>query len=529
MMRHRCRVSYLVLTISTLAILLRLIPMLTYGQPFSTDVWPLIRASEIITTSPEVRIWCDQCFDGYNNRWPSVILSSSISSLVLGLEPKHVYCFIHLIAITLAYTILLYVLFKKLIGSTPLTAFGLLYFISMPSLLIFSSSTLKEVHSFPFIFLLLGLALDVKRNVGDFVIVAIVSLALSISHPLATFMTIGFISSMAIVIIILSILGIIRESRYNSVLLRLLILIATSTISFTTYYVLYGGGGFKYVVKVDDVITYFIYAFFVYVSYVLSNHIDKKRIISMSATFFAIAMTAVVVVFAITYGISFEKHDIVPHILSATIPLTLLCFLPREAEIAKIFNLGIAFFLSTTIAYAYITKPELASILHRVLNYVSLLNAITISYVVSRNPRVFVKIATVAITIITLILGTLCIVNLVLGKDSTMFYWVYRDSEVRGFRDIALLSLEDKQLLGDSKVFYFLKMIRTVDTLSIIDMMYRNSTRCCLNSIAILYSDNFSKGYVTSLTIHSLRKLISIINQFNRVYDAGTAVGLEVV
>lgn len=527
-MRYNYKVFYSILVVLTLAVILRLIPTVAYGQPFSTDVWPLIRASEIIITTPGVRIWCDQCFDGYNNRWPGVILSSSMLSIALGLEPKYVYCFIHLVAITLAYTILLYALFKKLIGDTPLIVLGLLYFVSMPSLLIFSSSTLKEVYSYPFIFLLLGLAIYAKKSIGSFAIASIVSLALSLSHPLAAVTTIGFMSSMVVVLIILSTLGIIRRSIYHDLMLKLIVLVTTLTTLFIAYYVLYGGGGFRYIVEFGDLTTYLIYTFFVYISYALSNHIGKRRIISTSVVLFAIAMTFVVVVFSITYGISFEKHDIAPYILSATIPLTLLCFLPREVEIAKIFNLGIAFFLSTAIAYTYITKPELAPILHRVVNYISLLNAITISYVVSRNPRIPIRVAVISITITTVILGILCVVGLMLGRDNIMFYWVYRDSEVRGFKDISSLSLEDKKLLGDSKVFYFLKMIRTVDTLSIIDMMYRNSTRCCLNSIAILYRDNFSKGYVTSLTIHNLGRLIGIMHQFNRVYDTGTVVGLEV-
>lgn len=510
-----------------IAITLRFLPFLIYREPFSTDIWPLIRASKTLAKA-SAYIWDDQYFDGYNNRWPGVILSTSIASLILDLDIVYVYSYLYLIAISSAYIVLLYVLIRRLSSCRSMSILGLLYFISAPSLLIFSSAILKEVYAYPQLITIVLLVLIYNSKSYSYIALFLSSLALVITHHLASMMIIGILLSSFIVLAILLILGFCRDRECFKVIKNIAMAIAMLTILFFIYITIYGGKGFRYRLGIEDISGIFIYAFFIYISYAISSYLKNRRFLSASAISIAIIITILASIYSIIYGITINLNDISLHIIASLAPLITLCLLPNNINIAKVFIIGQALFLATSLSYLYIARPEFVNILHRVANYVVFLNTISIAYTACRGGR-FTKAFSITISILALFSGIICLSSIILGENNSMFYWLYRESEVKGFSDIARLSTDNIILLGDDKIFYFMNTIRNVDTLSIIKILYKNSLDCCKGSIVILYQDNLIKGYVNSLTIYDTKNLIHFLNGFNRLYDCRSVIGLEVI
>jgi len=52
---------FLVLVI-VFAVVARLMPAIAFDNPFSTDVWPLIRLTRVVVEDPSARIWNDTLF-----------------------------------------------------------------------------------------------------------------------------------------------------------------------------------------------------------------------------------------------------------------------------------------------------------------------------------------------------------------------------------------------------------------------------------------------------------------------------------
>ncbi|MEM4502280.1 MAG: hypothetical protein QXV42_02375, partial [Ignisphaera sp.] len=197
---------------------------------------------------------------------------------------------------------------------------------------------------------------------------------------------------------------------------------------------------------------------------------------------------------------------------------------PKEMDIDRALVLGIATALSINIMYIYFSRPELMEIFHRILNYLPLMSSFLMGYIVSRIRNSILKIFIFFIVSITVLMNVISVCNIVLGRDRTIFYWIYRESEVHSLNYMYISSIDNTKILGDAKVFYFMGSRRSVYPLALINYLYTN--RSYRDSLVILYRDNFDKGYAISLTIHNIKSMVMYINTLNRVYDCRTVLGL---
>jgi hypothetical protein len=149
---------------------------------------------------------------------------------------------------------------------------------------------------------------------------------------------------------------------------------------FTLYYLLYGQTRVVSVISFSDLLSYAFYAVFIYTSYYLAKQVSVNRAISISAVLTALTATAFVTLHSLVYGVTYSLDDIAIHIVAVSAPLVLLCFLPSAVDKVRLFVLGIALFMSVNLLFIYIAKPELVTALHRVLNYLPIMNSMLIAY-----------------------------------------------------------------------------------------------------------------------------------------------------
>jgi hypothetical protein len=499
---------FLVLVI-VFAVVARLVPAIAFDNPFSTDVWPLIRLTRVVVEDPSARIWNDTLFDGYNNRWPGVILSASIACAITGISVEHVYSFLYTVAITVASVALLYCILSYASNRKAALA-AVLYYVAAPSLLIFTSTTLKEVYAYPILF---SIVLQLVKREFDWRYIAtvtILSLALSTSHHLASVMLIGMSISILTASTISAIVGELRAVERGALAKQLALVLIALPI-FTLYYLLYGQTRVVSVISFSDLLSYALYAVFIYTSYYLAKQVSVKRAISISAVLTALTATAFVSLHSLVYGVTYSLDDIAIHIVAVSAPLVLLCFLPSAVDKVRLFVLGIALFMSVNLLFIYIAKPELVTALHRVLNYLPIMNSMLIAY--TYRGRV-AKCIALALVLMTTACGVVAVVRIVLGLDKTMFYWAYRGGDVVGMSRIE--ALFNGSVLGDSKVFYF--MYKRVDSSSLLVAVSRGF-KGCGNAVVVLHRDNYDKGFVASLTIQRVSNVSSVVNKLSKVYD----------
>ena len=503
------RESLFLVLVIVFAVVARLAPAIAFNNPFSTDVWPLIRLTRVVVEDPSARIWNDTQFDGYNNRWPAVILSTSIACVITGISVEHVYSFLYTVAIAVASVALLYCVLSFASNRKAALA-AVLYYVAAPPLLIFTSTTLKEVYAYPILF---SIVLQLAKREFDWryiVTVTILSLALSTSHHLASVMLIGMSIGILTASTISAIVGELRAVERGALAKQLALVLIALPI-FTLYHLLYGQARVVSVISISDLLSYTLYAVFIYTSYYLAKQVSVKRAVSISAVLAALAATAFVSLHSLVYGVTYSIDDIAIHIVAVSAPLVLLCFLPSAVDKVRLFVLGIALFMSVNLLFIYVAKPELATALHRVLNYLPIMNSMLIAY--TYRGRV-AKCIALALVLMTAVCGVVAVARIVFGLDKTMFYWAYRGGDVVGMSRIE--ALFNGSVLGDSKVFYF--MYKRVDSSSLLVALSRGF-KGCGDAVVVLHRDNYDKGFVVSLTIQRVGNVSSVVNKLGKVYD----------
>ncbi|MCD6196458.1 MAG: hypothetical protein J7J82_06710, partial [Staphylothermus sp.] len=140
-------------TVLVTALLLRIAPSFYSNNLFSTDVWPLYRDTLVSINNPSLKIFDDKFFDGYNNHWPGVILSTTYYSVLTGLNPSYVYMYVYVIVLGLSIMLGFFILAKRFEKNISPTI-SLLIFSLIPSLIVFTASPLKEVYAYPLFYII---------------------------------------------------------------------------------------------------------------------------------------------------------------------------------------------------------------------------------------------------------------------------------------------------------------------------------------------------------------------------------------
>ncbi len=496
-------------------LLLHMVPSLVTGEPFSTDVWPLIRASEKIVSSPDVRIWDDAAFDGYNNRWPGVILSSSIFSLATGFSPRLTYSFFLLSASLLASSLILYVFAKRVAGEGALAL--PLVWLFYPSLAVFSSSLLKEVYAYPFLFTLLLLATGGLRR--DALIASVATGALVLSHHLASVMASSMLLSLAVVCYALKAVGYYR-GLCPVRLGRCTALGFFTGGVFLAYYLAYGGEAMRLRMSFSDAALLAVYACYlvfgvvVYLKFSRVGYVEGLVGVAVPLLLLLSSRTPAVP------GLGVDYRGLLPYVVPALAPYLLLSsrMLPSRERLALVYALAIP--PSVFSLYVLLARPELASIMHRLMNYYFLPAGILLA-VLSSAKRRALKIGVVAV-LLSLVLSASSFVVLSARGEGPAFYWRYGGAEVESLVEVSRL-LAGGVVGGDDKVYYFYTGVVNVDKGSVLAYSYAGRTLPPGLPVVVL-KEYSSRGYVSGLSVYRVEFFLASLGGFDRLFDSGEVV-----
>lgn len=462
-----------VLIILLLAALIRLTPTLITGQPFSTDVWPLIRLCEILVANPDYRVWNHTVLGGYHNRWPAVLLEGSLYSKLTGLDVSVFFRYVGVAVTAILVVLSIYVLAKKLWGSSA-AILSSLTLASVPSLAIFTSATLKEVYSYPLLLALL-LLLPYRWGSNWVIPVATLSLALSISHPLTPLIAIASLASY----IFINILGSLRRAPGTCLKLlgKSLAVLAILSSTYITYTILYGAGGLLYRPSLGDYLSISLISVAIYGWYAVVGESSARSL--------PLILLVTGAITALTGNVLME-----PWLYAYTIPLV-LALLPLLDTRSRSPGDYVAISLLLPISVgALFTATVLPTITHRILNYLSFVATITIGSLSSRRgvSRTYAKLATV----VSLATCLAVVFSTAVGSNPVTYYWRYSEEEVTAVEDLVRLSKEG--LCGDAKISYLVSYVAEVDTTCGLKLL-RGSE---IGRPTVLYRDSLRLGYVVS-------------------------------
>jgi len=523
------RIEPLLLTI-VLAVLIstRLIPAFTSNSLFSTDVWPLYRSSERILSIPEARIWDDKLFDGYNNHWPGVLLSTAIYTLITGVQLKDTYAYCYTAASSLATLVLLYALLRRFMGAVPSTL-SILFYGLTPSLLIFTSTTIKEVYAYSSFYSTLLITYKVlaanSLKLEDFLITAALATGLVTSHHLATFMLLGFLLSTVVV----SLVRVAREPRLSiqhGSIYRLLVLTLIIGAVGLAYYCIYGYRGFKVVVDTASVASYSAYALTIYGGYLILSATTRRRVsrslippvLALVATF-----TTMLWVERALPGLSTPLNMVFWYIppLAASLVLTALRV---EDVVLDTTIVGASLFIALNTVYILFGNPLLTSILHRFLNYTPLIMSILVGYSF-KSRRAPVKLYALSLITLAALSSAITLHSVLSGGLNISFYWYYPECECAGYDSISSLLGSGATLVGDDKVRYYYTLIREVAQKPLFEISYSKAAGSC-GELFIVYAANYRVGLAVGLSIYKLPQPI-VNNSCSRVFDNGCTQGFK--
>lgn len=520
-MKIKNKLSYILFTVLVIGLVFRLIPTTIFNEPYSTDVWPLIRISRKLLDDHDLKIFDDSFFDGYNNRWPGVIMSTTIVSIVSAIDIFIVYRYLDLVFITVTFSILVYILLKTLYKYKNLCSIGLLYFLSAPSLIVFTSALLKEVYAYVFLYLLLIYALRKWNSLRvSVLLIFIVSLGLIISHYFVTLMTIGILSSTLIVYLIARTMGHIRNLKMDYIILQIMLILTIVSINFSIYYTLYGHTGLKFKLTVYDLLHYLFYSIFVFSSYTLYLKLNRGfelKIVILAIISFLLIL-ATILDLPMLPGLELKSRTILYYIIPAILPLFM--WLSNREMAGQCLLCGIFLFLMINVLFIVFSKPELSSIFHRIINYMILANTLLVTFSLTRKitRERSLLISTSALSIVSLVFGGIVVIGIAMGIDDLVYYWSYREPEVHGFSYPLEYSLDKITFSGDAKVLYFLGIEKNVDVTILFKNLYLDHS-VNNDTIILLYKDNYVWGIVVSLNIYKIDRFIEQMIMLNRIYD----------
>lgn len=361
-------------------------------------------------------------------------MSTTIVSIVSAIDIFIVYRYLDLVFTTVAFIILVYILLETLYRYKNLCSIGLLYFLSVPSIIVFTSALLKEVYAYVFLYLLLIYALKKWYSLRVSVLfVFIMSLALTISHYFVTLMTIGILSSTLIAYLIARTMGYMGNLKMDYIILQIILILTIVSISFLTYYTLYGHTGLKFKLTIYDLSHYLLYSIFVFSSYTLYLKLNREFMLKIAilAIISFLLILAIVLDLPMLPGLELKSRTIPYYIISVILPLILFIWLSNREIAGQYLLNGVFLFLMINVLFIVFSKSELSSIFHRIINYMILANTLLITFSLIRKRSILISAS--AISIIALAFGGIVVIGIAMEMDDLVYYWSYREPEVHGF------------------------------------------------------------------------------------------------
>ncbi|MEM2021704.1 MAG: hypothetical protein QXP80_05725, partial [Zestosphaera sp.] len=372
---------------------------------------------------------------------------------------------------------------------------------SIPSFTMFTSATLKEVYSYPLATTSITLASKDFRG-PTVAILVLVFITLTMSHPLTPLMTVVFTSSYVFVVLVKRLEGL-RPSTSSVRKASLAALVLCST--YTAYMLVYGWEGLKYKLGPSDLLVLSAFGVAVYGWYaILGRNSARLSLILILPAVITATLTGIRVP---------ADYSIALYVTPLTLLLTLLLATGRGCGDPSSETTPLTLPIVVAVLYVTLASPPLTSIIHRILNYLTLTAVMTPVILVRRGgiPRACVT----AVVLVSLLVGVTSVVNAAVYGDSLTFYWRYGESEVIGLSHLVKY-VGDAVLCGDAKIQYLLSPGLSAG----IVCGFRFTQGYITNTPTVLYTDNFRFGYVLSpLDVYSIKGLNCLSMSKNLLYS----------
>lgn len=477
--------------------MIRLIPTLVTNQPFSTDTWPLMKLSKVLLANPEYKIWDDSLLGGYHNRWPAVILEGTLYATLTNLEPAYFFRFVGVIVTQTSMLTTTYALIRKYRG-TCVALLSALTLTSIPSLVIFTSTTLKEVYAYPLVLLFILIANE--GSLSTLILASLVVVSLVTSHPLTPLMTIAFLGSYLFVTWVKRLESLFYPANTRKYLAMFFLLSST----YITYMMFYGWEGLTLKLGLSDFLALSAIGVAVYGWYALVGRDFTKSLLILTPGITTILVT--------NYRF-LEFSHILPYAIPLIIPL-LLYVRRREGRGNDVAVAPILLPISVGAQYIAVVSPLLMTVLHRLLNYL-FFAVVVVTASLNTHHKKIMKCAVAALTISQIITASL-LINLTFYGDPITYYWKYEDREVVGINNL-IKHVSSERVCGDIKIRYLISDTVTVDLLCGLRLPKTDP-----GYPTILYSDNLKFGYVLStVDIYSVQELNTLSLIRDLVYSNG--------
>jgi len=408
----------------------RMIPALLNNAVFSTDSWPLIRLTQQLINNPSTRILS---LNTHHAKWPQAALFSLIYTEITGIPTYTFYAFLGSPLIALILALMLYVLLGKIV-SGPQRVPALLALQVYPSFALFTSAYLKEVYAYPLMLtlLLVVVATERVRWLGAFV----TALALVLSHPLASLMTIASTATYTFIKLTKKMkLGNPRSLQPYKKIIGVTLLLSSLYLAHISIV------GFPYVLTASDIIVLIAYSLFLYITY-FALYANVQGFSALSIVVLLISIS--------TYASLVEGITIGLNILLYGFPLPLLVlsfYKPKveEEDVVASLLLPLAVGVLYTLTYA----TWLAGVTHRFLNYLAFPLALSLVAASRLKPRVALLLSLILITNSYVVLWRAST-----GSDPFLFYWRYTamDLALRNYIE----KYNAKRLVASVKYSYML-------------------------------------------------------------------------
>ncbi len=499
----------------SLVLVPRLLFSLLSNNLFSTDIWPLFRSAQILLKYSPC-IFDDTYFDGYNNHWPMVIISSSIMSEVSGFTLRTTFMYVMTFAANTGLFLAVIIFLKRLTNSYVKSLTSSALALLLPSIVVFTASPLKEVYALPIAVTIFSLLLKKEISSREIITTSILFTCLLLAHHLALFMLSGFIISIWILTHFYRLPRLYRRLNIRVLFYIGLIFLG---IGLSYFYLNMPGGGAFVFINMSLIVKYVLYSIFIYglLLFFLRRNtvsIDKLKIV----TYLIIMLFLLFFADRILPGVYIADVNLLPYI---TPPLLLIPMILYVGDhFYKLLSYSILIFIILNTVYVTIGEPGLSSITHRFANYIFIPITIASSYLLI-SKKLYQQLIPIFL-ILSLICTSITIYNITITHNDVSFFWYYPRAETLSYDSLYKMISRDVKIIGDTKIRYYFDMLKEVDSIDLIKMNVMNQ-KPDNNSLIIIYRDNLFVGYEIGLSIFKWPPPDTSI--YSRIYDSSIVYG----
>jgi len=468
------KVNNLVLFVVVLlfTVLIRLMPSLYTNNLFSNDVWPLKRLTEYVLKNPRVDIYSLSEIYGHHVFWPLSSVESIMYIHVTGMSSDYFFKFAGVTILSIAVSLSVYLLARRYSYKYRCCLIAPLAVSLLPSFTLFTSAYLKEFYGYVLTPILLYLAIHESRSRLP-ILPILFSIALVLSHPLASAMCIAILCSYLYVNLVDSLRG--REKfKVRSQHIAAILSLAIAYTLYTTYIA-------EPLIHFSlmDLAILGIYAIAVYLAYLFLGGVASAPLIAIASL-----LASISIIYTITAPIDnpLSLFYVIPPVIS-------IAYRVRERSLGRI---RVAVLLPIAVLFLYISTymVEALGIIHRIVNYL-MYAFIPMAIDIARNGR---KVG--AAIFLTLVLTTIiCSLASTLNHNPYTFYWRYGeyDSVFKNFIEAHTLSAN---IYGDPKYSYMTPKIVGIPIAVVKEF-------CELPDFLVLSMDNLVYGIpITSVDLY---------------------------